>query len=104
MGYPAVIGFHPEQDPISTDDLEPCLGAGAGAALDSTERVRRLMPIERERLMGWPDDHTRWGIDDNGKLYELKDGPRERLTGNGVVSNLTQWIGQRIVDTCLTED
>lgn len=54
--------------------------------------VRRLTPRECERLMGWPDDHTRW--DDEGK--ELKDGPRYRLCGNGVVANVAEWIGKRL--------
>lgn len=54
--------------------------------------VRRLTPRECERLMGWPDDWTRW--DDEGK--ELKDGPRYRLCGNGVVANVAEWIGTRI--------
>lgn len=56
--------------------------------------VRRLTPRECERLMGWPDDWTRW--DDEGK--ELKDGPRYRLCGNGVVANVAEWIGKRLME------
>lgn len=60
-------------------------------------RPRRLMPIECERLMAWPDDHTRWGVDEQGGTYELKDTPRYQLCGNGVGSDCTAWIGERLV-------
>ena len=36
--------------------------------------VRRLTPLECERLQGWPDDHTRWSAD--GK--EIPDSHRYR--------------------------
>jgi DNA (cytosine-5)-methyltransferase 1 len=55
--------------------------------------VRRLMPVECERLMGWPDDHTRYG--DGGR--EMKDGPRYRMIGNGVAAPVAEWIGRRLV-------
>ena len=51
--------------------------------------VRRLMPIECERLMGWPDDWTRWRAD--GK--EQADTVRYKQCGNGVASPVTEWIG-----------
>lgn len=55
--------------------------------------VRRLTPVECERLMGWPDDHTRW--DDAG--VEITDGHRYRFCGNGVASPVAAWIGRRII-------
>ncbi len=55
--------------------------------------VRRLTPLECERLMGWPDDHTRW-TDDN---LELADSHRYRMCGNGVVSNVARWVGEQIM-------
>lgn len=57
--------------------------------------VRRLTPRECERLMGWPDDWTRYG--DDGR--ELGDTHRYRMCGNGVVSNVAEWIGHRLPDT-----
>jgi site-specific DNA-cytosine methylase len=53
--------------------------------------VRRLTPIECERLMGWPDNwtlHTATG--------KQADSHRYRQTGNGVVANITHWIGTRL--------
>ncbi|MDQ3310457.1 MAG: DNA cytosine methyltransferase [Gemmatimonadota bacterium] len=58
---------------------------------------RRLTPKECERLMGWPDQHTRYGITDEGKRVEMADGPRYRMCGNGVVASVAKWIARRIV-------
>jgi site-specific DNA-cytosine methylase len=57
-----------------------------------TDAVRRLTPIECERLMGWPDNWTHTRHD--GK--QQADSHRYRQIGNGVVSNITQWIGQHL--------
>jgi DNA (cytosine-5)-methyltransferase 1 len=54
--------------------------------------VRRLTPLECERLMGWPDDHTRWTAD--GK--EQADTNRYRQCGNGVATPVARWIAQHI--------
>ena len=57
--------------------------------------VRRLLPIEAERLMGFPDNHTR--IDWNGKSdEECSDGPRYKACGNSMCVNVMQWIGEQI--------
>jgi DNA (cytosine-5)-methyltransferase 1 len=54
--------------------------------------VRRLTPRECERLMGWPDDHTRWADDGT----EIADSHRYRMCGNGVVAPVAEWIGRRL--------
>ena len=54
--------------------------------------VRRLTPRECERLMGWPDDHTRFAAD--GK--EIADTHRYKMCGNGVASPVAQWIAEQI--------
>jgi site-specific DNA-cytosine methylase len=56
--------------------------------------VRRLTPRECERLMGWPDDWTRYA--DDGA--EIADSHRYRLCGNGVVALVAEWIGRRIME------
>ena len=58
---------------------------------------RRLTPRECERLQAWPDDHTRPGVTEDGKMVELADGPRYRMCGNGVTSSVVEWIGRRIM-------
>jgi DNA (cytosine-5)-methyltransferase 1 len=51
-------------------------------------KVRRLTPVECERLMGWPEDHTRWGADGT----ELSATQRVQQCGNGVATPVAQWI------------
>lgn len=60
--------------------------------LTETDEIRRLMPIECERLMGWPDDWTRWGIDEKGNKVEISDSQRYSMCGNGAVPDLAEAI------------
>jgi DNA (cytosine-5)-methyltransferase 1 len=56
------------------------------------ERVRRLMPLEIERLQGFPDDHTR--ILFKGK--PAGDAARYRALGNSMAVPVMRWLGERI--------
>ena len=57
--------------------------------------VRRLLPVECERLMGFPDNHTR--IPWRGKPAEdCPDSPRYKACGNSMCVNVMRWIGMRI--------
>jgi len=57
---------------------------------------RRLMPVECERLMGWPDGHTAAGVAEQGREYALSDTARYKLCGNGVATPVAAWIGLRL--------
>lgn len=59
--------------------------------------ARRLTPRECERLMGWPDDWTRYKINTKGAAVEQADGPRYKQCGNGVVKPVAAWIGRRMM-------
>ena len=54
--------------------------------------VRRLTPLECERLMGWPDNHTKPRAD--GKTNS--DTNRYKMCGNGVASPVATWIANQI--------
>jgi DNA (cytosine-5)-methyltransferase 1 len=54
--------------------------------------VRRLMPVECERLMGFEDDYTL--IPYRGRM--AADGPRYKALGNSWAVNVARWVGQRI--------
>lgn len=57
--------------------------------------VRRLTPLECERLQGFPDEHTliAW----KGKpAEECPDGPRYKAIGNSMAVPVMRWIGRRI--------
>ena len=57
--------------------------------------VRRLVPVECERLMGFPDGWTQ--IPWRGKpAGECPDGPRYKALGNSMCTNVMAWIGERI--------
>ncbi|MGA1697555.1 MAG: DNA cytosine methyltransferase [Ilumatobacteraceae bacterium] len=55
--------------------------------------IRRLLPKECERLMGWPDDWTRWRK--NG--IEQADTNRFKQCGNGVASPVAEWVAKQIL-------
>ncbi|MCU8817795.1 phage N-6-adenine-methyltransferase [Klebsiella quasipneumoniae] len=69
-------------------------GMGVGA-ISWGMQVRRLMPVECERLQGFPDNHTL--ISWRGKeATECPDGPRYRAIGNSMAVPVMRWIGERI--------
>jgi DNA (cytosine-5)-methyltransferase 1 len=57
--------------------------------------VRRLTPVECERLQGFPDNFTRipWR---NKPARECPDGPRYKALGNSMAVPVMRWIGERI--------
>lgn len=59
--------------------------------------VRRLTPLECERLMGWPDGYTENGIDDDGNHTKISDTQRYKIAGNGIGTPVTKWIGERLM-------
>ena len=58
----------------------------------ATLAVRRLTPVECERLQGFPDDWT--NIPYRGK--PAADGPRYKAIGNSMAVPVMRWIGERI--------
>lgn len=79
-------GFGQPGDPMFTLDTASQHGV-------ATTIARRLTPIECERLMGWPDNHTLHRAD--GKTNS--DSARYKMCGNGVASPVSQWIGEQLL-------
>ena len=72
---------------LSIGSLSPAYGADFA--------VRRLTPVECERLQGFPDNWTR--IPYRGKPAEqCPDGPRYKACGNSMAVPVMRWIGERI--------
>jgi len=76
---------------------------GPGAVFNSV--VRRLTPLECERLQGFPDGWTDIGdwTDSKGKLHKAADGPRYKALGNSIAvgyangqSGFWCWMARRI--------
>ncbi len=93
---------HPQDSRIKPCDT-PALNAKAGTGggnlplvLNNKVRaVRRLTPVECERLQGFPDNWTR--IAYRNKPLELcPDGPRYKAIGNSWAVPVVRWIGERI--------
>jgi DNA (cytosine-5)-methyltransferase 1 len=62
------------------------------SVMTPTMAVRRLTPVECERLQGFPDGYT--DIMPNGK--PTPDGPRYKALGNSMAVPVMRWIGERI--------
>ncbi|MGS6177803.1 phage N-6-adenine-methyltransferase [Enterobacter sichuanensis] len=93
------IGHAPENGVNATEpmhDVAPCLTVADRHGVAMSMSVRRLTPIECERLQGFPDNHTL--ISWRGKdAAECPDGPRYKAIGNSMAVPVMRWIGERIV-------
>lgn len=54
-----------------------------------------MMPVEAERLQGFPDGWTCLG--DHPQQCDCPDSPRYRALGNAVCVNVAEWILRRLV-------
>lgn len=61
---------------------------GGDKAYVLVDRVRRLTPIEYERLQGFPDDWT--------AVPGASDSRRYRAVGNSMAVPVLRWVGERI--------
>ena len=64
----------------------------SGPTVMQAMAVRRLTPVECERLQGFPDSYT----DIKSKNKPTPDGPRYKALGNSMAVPVMAWIGQRI--------
>lgn len=60
--------------------------------------VRRLTPLECERLQGYPDGWTNIGewVDSKGKKHKEADSPRYKALGNSIALPFWKWLLKRI--------
>jgi DNA (cytosine-5)-methyltransferase 1 len=68
------------------------LQASHGHGVITPSQVRRLTPIECERLQGFPDNYTDIRLNDK----QTPDGPRYKAMGNSMAVPVMNWIGKRI--------
>ena len=91
------IGRNGRGQPKETvDALTSCGGTHADSkphVVTPSMAVRRLTPLECERLQGFPDGHT--AINFRGK--PAADTPRYRAIGNSMAVPVLTWIGKRIM-------
>ena len=105
----AVVSWNGDTTPKASEDVSVTLrsqqgGEGVGVA-HAPLTVRRLTPIECERLQGFPDNWTsekmelilegnEWKA--TGKVVKQADGPRYKQLGNAITVNVGAWIGKQI--------
>lgn len=61
-------------------------------------KIRRLTPLERERLQGYPDGWTDIGewVDGKGKKHKSSDAARYKALGNSIALPPWKWILKRL--------
>lgn len=79
---------------MTPSEISPSLDVGkaGGMSVFSNWRVRRLTPLECERLQGFPDGYTRVPY----RKKPAADGPRYRALGNSMAVNCMRWLFRRI--------
>lgn len=92
-GVAAPTIVHGTQDPC-VSDIAFAQGRNNGGENVMVQQmaVRRLTPVECERLQGFPDNYT----DIKSKNKPTPDGPRYKALGNSMAVPVMAWIGQRI--------
>jgi DNA (cytosine-5)-methyltransferase 1 len=77
---------------LTQDAHRPTQGNEA-VVIQQAMAVRKLTPVECERLQGFPDNYSNipWR-----KAAESPDGPRYKALGNSWAVPVVAWIGQRI--------
>lgn len=77
----------------TTDALQASPTSNPAAATPAA--VRRILPVEAERLQGFPDGWT--AVPYRGKpADQCADGPRYKALGNSMTVPVVRWIGERI--------
>ena len=63
---------------------------------ETSYRIRRLTPIECERLQGFPDNHTEYGIYD-GEVKKMSNTQRYKQCGNAVTVDVVKAVAQQLI-------
>ena len=68
--------------------------------------VRRLTPLECERLQGFPDGFTNLGdwTDSKGKVHKDADSPRYKALGNSIAIPYWEWLAKRVAESLGDKD
>ena len=98
------FAVHGTQDPDVNTEFAHTIGRNNGAenVVFGKMQVRRLTPMECERLQGFPDDHA--SIAWRGKdATQCPDSPRYKAIGNSMAVPVMRWIGERIASALPVE-
>jgi DNA (cytosine-5)-methyltransferase 1 len=75
------------------------MGGGYVPMIEENAVVRRLTPMECERLQGYPDHWTDIGewTDSKGKKHKDADSPRYKALGNSIALPFWEWMLKRMM-------
>ena len=93
-----------QQDRVYSDKgISPCLMRDKSDLIIKEESrnsnqgsIRKLTPIECERLQGFPDNHTSIGNYD-GQIKEVSDAQRYKMCGNAVTVDVVEAVGRNLI-------
>lgn len=83
---------------LDTGGASPACNQGGIAIVDPPVGVRRLTPLECERLQGYPDGWTDIGewTDTKGRRHREADSPRYMALGNSIALPPWKWVMKRL--------
>lgn len=75
-------------DRSTIGEIQPTVTSNSRNAVATEYTLRRLTPLESERLQGFPDEYT--------NIPKAADTPRYKAIGNSMTVHVMRWIGRRI--------
>lgn len=96
---PVLCMAHGQANAEITENISPTLNCNHEQPIIGTQIVRRLTPLECERLQGYPDGWTDIGAwtDSKGKLHkESSDSARYKALGNSIALPPWKWVLKRL--------
>ena len=87
-----------DMQPSSTSTSTPTSKGHSSQSVMSGTSVRRLTPMETERLQGFPDEWTKYRLNEKGEIVEQADSARYKQMGNAVTIPVVEWIMERLVN------
>lgn len=102
--YTAICIGNGQLNQMSMQDVSNTLDTmhDAQAVMERERPIRRLTPLEGERLQGLPDGWTNIGewYDSKNKKHQTTDSCRYQAIGNGISTPFWYWLLKRISDHC----
>lgn len=98
MSVIARFGTGGNNMPIVTEEDDGMVSKTKEIGEGARTTVRRLTPLEAERLMGFPDGWTDIGdwTDSKGRVHKAADSPRYKALGNSIATPFWFWLLRRI--------
>jgi DNA (cytosine-5)-methyltransferase 1 len=81
-----------------SDVAHTLMAGGVNGVVDEGLKIRKLTPLECERLQGLPDNWTKYALQDDGSLKLTSDAERYERCGRTVTSTVIEAIGRKLIN------